>query len=259
MKSLSAYDSVRFRRRAQHAFTLIELLTVIAIIGILAAIIIPTVGKVRETAQRAVDASNLREIAKAAMVYAADNSDRLPDPQALATSFPGSAAVFRFPAALARQSILTDPSFYFAKNDPQFSGTYPAAILNPTNALRNELDSSFTTSRVLAWEFVGGLKMGDPASTPIAYTRGLTAAGTWDPDTGVYKDTGGYIAFLGGNVVFYSSVATKLVSNASGVAVSDLRQAIPFNATFPAQLYATPPATGTVLGSSDGVPATRGP
>jgi prepilin-type N-terminal cleavage/methylation domain-containing protein len=246
-------------RANSRAFTLIELLTVIAIIGILAAIIIPTVGKVRETAQRAVDASNLREIAKAAMVYATDNSDRLPDPRALATAFPGSAAVFRFPAALARQGILTDPSFYFAKNDPQFDGTYPGAILNPANPQRNEVDSRFTAGRVLAWEFVGGLKMGDPASTPIAYTRGLTAAGTWDADTGVYKDTGGYIAFLGGNVAFYSSVADKLVSNASGQAVSDVRQAIPFNATSPAQLYATPPAGGTLLGSSDGVPATRGP
>ena len=258
MNTIAQNHSIR-RRANVRAFTLIELLTVIAIIGILAAIIIPTVGKVRETAQRAVDASNLREIAKAAMVYAADNSDRLPEPQSLAAAFPGAAAGFRFPAALARQGILTDPSFYFAKNDPQFSGTYPTAILNPANALRNEVDPSFMTGRVLAWEFVGGLKMGDPASTPIAYTRGLTATGTWDPATGVYKDTGGYIAFLGGNVAFYSSVASKLTSNGSGLAVSDLRQAIPFNATFPAQLYATPPTSGTVLGTADGVPATRGP
>ena len=39
-------------------FTLIELLTVIAIIGILAAIIIPTVGKVRYTARVAQSTSN---------------------------------------------------------------------------------------------------------------------------------------------------------------------------------------------------------
>ncbi|AHF93473.1 N-terminal cleavage protein [Opitutaceae bacterium TAV5] len=43
-------------------FTLIELLTVIAIIGILAAIIIPTVSKVRESARAAQCKSNLRQI-----------------------------------------------------------------------------------------------------------------------------------------------------------------------------------------------------
>jgi len=75
-------------RRATFAFTLIELLTVIAIIGILAAIIIPTVASVREKAQRAVDANNLREIGKAAMIYAGDNNDRLPDPEPPPLSMP---------------------------------------------------------------------------------------------------------------------------------------------------------------------------
>jgi prepilin-type N-terminal cleavage/methylation domain-containing protein len=60
------------------AFTLIELLTVIAIIGILAAIIVPTVGRVRESAKTSQCGSNLRQIAMALMLYANDNKDRLP-------------------------------------------------------------------------------------------------------------------------------------------------------------------------------------
>ncbi|AHF90924.1 prepilin-type N-terminal cleavage/methylation domain-containing protein [Opitutaceae bacterium TAV1] len=55
------------------AFTLIELLTVIAIIGILAAIILPTVGKVRESANSARCKSNLRQTGVAIALYLTDN------------------------------------------------------------------------------------------------------------------------------------------------------------------------------------------
>lgn len=60
------------------AFTLIELLTVIAIIGILAAILIPVVGSVRESAKRAGWVSNLRQIGIACHIYASENNDWLP-------------------------------------------------------------------------------------------------------------------------------------------------------------------------------------
>ena len=64
--------------RPNSAFTLIELLTVIAIIGILAAIIIPTVGQVRKTAKSAKCISNLRQIGMAFNLYPADNKGRFP-------------------------------------------------------------------------------------------------------------------------------------------------------------------------------------
>jgi len=70
-------DSVsRLCRRS--AFTLIELLTVIAIIGILAAILIPTVGRVRSKARTAQCVSNLRQIGMAALLYADDHKGLLP-------------------------------------------------------------------------------------------------------------------------------------------------------------------------------------
>lgn len=53
-------------------FTLIELLTVIAIIGILAAIIIPTVGSVREKAKSIQCSSRIRGWANAVTLYAND-------------------------------------------------------------------------------------------------------------------------------------------------------------------------------------------
>jgi prepilin-type N-terminal cleavage/methylation domain-containing protein/prepilin-type processing-associated H-X9-DG protein len=59
-------------------FTLIELLTVIAIIGILAAILIPVVGSVRESARAAQCTSNLRQIGQAIYLYAEANDGRGP-------------------------------------------------------------------------------------------------------------------------------------------------------------------------------------
>jgi prepilin-type N-terminal cleavage/methylation domain-containing protein/prepilin-type processing-associated H-X9-DG protein len=60
------------------AFTLIELLTVIAIIGILAAIIIPVVGVVRKKARTIQCVSNMRQIGMALFLHADDHKDAFP-------------------------------------------------------------------------------------------------------------------------------------------------------------------------------------
>jgi len=237
-------------------FTLIELLTVIAIIGILAALIFPTVGKVRETAQRTVDANNLREIVKAATIYAADNHDRLPDPAAILAQNParvtGGPGSFLWAGILAQRGILTDPTLYFAKNDPLYDGIAPTAIVNPTN--RSALDPSFVAKTDLSFEFVGGLRMSDTPATPVAFTRGLLATGTWDATNAVYKDTGGHIAFLGGNVQFYANLteaATQLTLN-NGKKGSSLLHALPLTA----RVYGTAAAK---IGTPGGTPAQNAP
>lgn len=74
----SVYFSSPPHRRMSGGFTLIELLTVVAIIGILAAIIIPVVGKVRESARRAQSLANVRTCAQSALLYANENRGGLP-------------------------------------------------------------------------------------------------------------------------------------------------------------------------------------
>lgn len=71
------------RRAPRAAFTLIELLTVIAIIGILAAILIPTVGAVRKRAATANDMSNLRQIGQGIQLHVNDNKGLLPNNKTL--------------------------------------------------------------------------------------------------------------------------------------------------------------------------------
>lgn len=65
-------------RAGNHAFSLIELLTVIAIIGILAAILIPVVGRVRANARNSTCLSNLRQIGVGCLMYANDHRGLLP-------------------------------------------------------------------------------------------------------------------------------------------------------------------------------------
>jgi prepilin-type N-terminal cleavage/methylation domain-containing protein/prepilin-type processing-associated H-X9-DG protein len=59
-------------------FTLVELLTVVAIIAVLAAILFPVFARARESARRASCQSNLKQIGLAAMQYTSDYDGCLP-------------------------------------------------------------------------------------------------------------------------------------------------------------------------------------
>lgn len=65
-------------RRLKSGFTLIEILVVIAIISLLAAILFPVFAKARENARRASCMSNQKQLALAILQYAQDYDEHLP-------------------------------------------------------------------------------------------------------------------------------------------------------------------------------------
>jgi len=66
------------RPRLLAGFTLVELLVVIALIGMLAALLLPALGRAKEKGQFATCLNNLRQVNFALHLYADENADFLP-------------------------------------------------------------------------------------------------------------------------------------------------------------------------------------
>src|SRR5262245_23202311 len=74
---------LKYRRgnaRSVSGFTLLELLVVIVVIAIMAALLLPALTKTKEQARGTACRSNMKQLALAFLMYSEDNNETLPWP-----------------------------------------------------------------------------------------------------------------------------------------------------------------------------------
>ena len=111
----------------ERAFTLIELLVVIAVIALLAALVLPTLGRAKESGRAAACLSNLHQIGVSLQLYVQDNNNRLPfmrdksltttnelpSPDMVLSNYLGNPRVLRCPSDQQQVFETTASSYYW--------------------------------------------------------------------------------------------------------------------------------------------------
>ena len=115
------------RSLRRRGFTLVELMVVIAIIGVLIGLLLPTVGRARESARRAACLSNLRQVHQSFLLFAEDHNGQVPlgfragRMQFNSMIYSGTSKKFCLFGALYKTGLLPRPEILFcpSNEDPQ--------------------------------------------------------------------------------------------------------------------------------------------
>jgi prepilin-type N-terminal cleavage/methylation domain-containing protein len=147
----------------KHGFTLIELLVAIAIIGILAAFLLPALSTAREKARRTNCMNNLRQLAIAFEMFADDHYENFPDlPDGL---YKGEKSIFNDYVNVTK--IFWCPSSVIKR------GKIPDDITD--NGITDYRNSAYWNNWYSSYAFTFGLTASNKASwrVPLISDRGI--------------------------------------------------------------------------------------
>lgn len=153
--------SPALNRKFKAGFTLVELLVVISIIGILAGLLLPALGRAKETARATVCLSNLRQIGVSLQIYVQENDNRLPvmRDQLAGTKPPTTNALPGPEVVLKRELGNTDVLRCLSDRQRLFEETGSSYAWN--SLLNGQRDDQLT---VFGMHF-------DPHATPVFYDK----------------------------------------------------------------------------------------
>ena len=224
-------------------FTLVEMITVITIVGILAALLFPTVTGFLRSSQRSQSLNNIRQIGAAYFQYRSDNNGRnLPlniskNPSSGQDSVFQISNVYHLAYEFAWRNYLNDGAIYQIPTDlhVEQQGVFPQAV-----AERDSSDSPWVLSQTfsnapVSFDLVAGLSSNSPSSTPVALTRGLDSqTGEWSSDETIspYGAEGGHVAFLDGHVEWFNNLNGELTNPTTRKSANSILQAVTIGAKF---------------------------
>ncbi|MDR1413668.1 MAG: type II secretion system GspH family protein [Puniceicoccales bacterium] len=215
------------RSGKKNAFTLIEMLTVISIIGILAAILMPIIGNAIGEAKKLKVSKGLQQIA---MAYASLSL------KGFARELNGCENAAQWAGVFSKYEEMNTASMFIAGDD-YLVETERNPLPKTIGLVKNgtwQMNPEFENFPLSVVVIAGILGQSKAETTPIAYTRGLdSSTGKWrsarGKDGGIYGEKGGFIVFLDGHVEFFTNLIDEqnmLVNYYTGEKTSKISEAV---------------------------------
>jgi prepilin-type processing-associated H-X9-DG protein len=145
------------------------IIPIIVIIAMMAAMLLPALGRARDMARRALSASNLKDIGLSLLIYSKDNEEQLPP-----------TLMGLYPKYVEKADVFWCPS----DRDPK-----------PTDITNNAVDG--INSARISYQYNSGYNISDSANIPLV----------WDNGCGSLEDNhrkGGNVLYLDGHVEWVS-------------------------------------------------------